>query len=1158
MPLQAITSTEPIPGYRIRDRIGSGGYGEVWRADAPGGLAKAIKFVYGVLTEDRASRELKSLNRIKSVRHPFLLSLERIEVVDGQLLIVTELAETSLKERFENCRQEGLRGIPWEELMRFLSDAADVLDYMSEEHSLQHLDIKPENLLMLAGRVKVADFGLVKDIHDATASMMGGLTPLYAPPEVFDGRPSRWSDQYSLAIVYQEMLTGNLPFPGTTAIQLARQHLNARPQLSALTEWDQEVIARALSKSPQDRFKNCRALVDALRQSAARESADTATDKRAGTESTQTDRNVVEEQKRQTAALEETPRSRPWQRGSGSVTVPHIHASPVVHDLPPIEIPPQPPPIEPTLFLGVGRSASRIMLKLRTRLADRFQSLDTVPALQMLLLDTDNRHLMEASCWHGGFRPDELLATPLRRPKDYRASSREYLQWLSRRWLYNIPRSLKTEGLRPLGRLALIDHAARVMDRIRTAIDAATSAEALTRSRENSGLDFRSDTIRILVISSTAGGTGSGMVVDLGYLARYLLRRAGFPDANVCGVLTHSTPHNPRISELALVNTYATLTELNHYGRLGSCYPGERAFDMPPRRDDNLAFHNTYLIDMGHSLSEDQFEEAADSVAEYLYLDTTTAANQFFSGCRDSEPRHASTRNTEIPLRSFGVYQRSCLRADIVSVAVEYLCRHTIERWMTGTCTENEATSSEQPTAPADRHVHGSLQTTYAHLQGPVEELASSVFPDADMLVRHASHMIETELGTSPKSYVTAQLEERTNGTPPASRQDLDMCLANVSENTDQLLGDRQNDMETGHAAPGTLEDSLAPRRRKFSLECAGKITNWVLDQVEQQHSRIGGSQWAAHWFAAHCNTLEDHIAELQADVGRSLNELHQRLDKAHAAHGRGKDREPPKRMLELTAQFYQLRFHERAVESAASIARVINSQLARLCDDLVDLERELRHVADQFAASRSLRALRTDDAEDSDALLQSIERALSDNMEQLADQLEHRLERDLLQHKGGLRKAFLAGGSAVNDLPATMREVGRTIVVGLIRQLDASDVLFPGAEETQNAADTISAALKAATPPLLACGGAKRLLVMLPNGPSRDRPIELLRQDMQQEPTIVQNREGDFILCYEVEQISLTQAAVTIIDRRQDLAEAASRLHTRNDIEWSRLPDLT
>src|SRR4029077_18157255 len=79
--------------------------------------------------------------------------------------------------------------------------------------------------------------------------------------------PSRKSDQYSLAIVYQEMLTGVLPFPGRTAAQLAAQHLNAKPKLDPLCEYDQAVIAKARSKKPPARFGSCREMVDALVQS---------------------------------------------------------------------------------------------------------------------------------------------------------------------------------------------------------------------------------------------------------------------------------------------------------------------------------------------------------------------------------------------------------------------------------------------------------------------------------------------------------------------------------------------------------------------------------------------------------------------------------------------------------------------------------------------------------------------------------------------------------------------------------------------------------------------------------------------------------------------------------------------------------------------------
>src|SRR5437588_1011458 len=91
---------EALPGYRLIEPLGRGGFGEVWKCEAPGGLLKAIKFVHGStysLDQDApADEELRAIQRVKTVRHPFILSMERVELVEGELVIVSELADKSL------------------------------------------------------------------------------------------------------------------------------------------------------------------------------------------------------------------------------------------------------------------------------------------------------------------------------------------------------------------------------------------------------------------------------------------------------------------------------------------------------------------------------------------------------------------------------------------------------------------------------------------------------------------------------------------------------------------------------------------------------------------------------------------------------------------------------------------------------------------------------------------------------------------------------------------------------------------------------------------------------------------------------------------------------------------------------------------------------
>jgi serine/threonine protein kinase len=237
----------------------------------PGGLFKAIKFVSGEAGPSSgeagpAVEELKAIQHIKSLRHPFLLSMERVELIGSELVIVMELADKSLVDVFKEYRAAGATGIPRDELLRYLHEAADVLDLMNLRHGLQHLDIKPANLFLVSNHIKVADFGLVRSLSDRESAdggrLSGGITALYAAPEMFRNAISPTCDQYSLAIVYQELLTGVRPFNGKNARQLLLQHSTAEPNLLPLPEGDWAAVARALSKDPQERFPTCMDFVD--------------------------------------------------------------------------------------------------------------------------------------------------------------------------------------------------------------------------------------------------------------------------------------------------------------------------------------------------------------------------------------------------------------------------------------------------------------------------------------------------------------------------------------------------------------------------------------------------------------------------------------------------------------------------------------------------------------------------------------------------------------------------------------------------------------------------------------------------------------------------------------------------------------------------------
>lgn len=257
---------EPLEGYKLVERLGEGGFGQVWKATDAQDFSVAIKFVD--LTGRLGEKELRSLDVIRDVRHPHLLTVFGTRRIDDVLVIAMELADRTLQARFDEARKEGYDGIPREELLVYMSEAAKGIDYLNAPGSsgrprIQHRDIKPANLLLSGNSVKIADFGLAQALtYNVTEST--GSTPAFAAPEFFEGDTTSRSDQYSLAATYCYLRSGRLPFEGDVA-ELMQAHRSREPDLSMLPAAERLAVARALAKKSKDRWPSCSDFVDALK-----------------------------------------------------------------------------------------------------------------------------------------------------------------------------------------------------------------------------------------------------------------------------------------------------------------------------------------------------------------------------------------------------------------------------------------------------------------------------------------------------------------------------------------------------------------------------------------------------------------------------------------------------------------------------------------------------------------------------------------------------------------------------------------------------------------------------------------------------------------------------------------------------------------------------
>jgi hypothetical protein len=815
-----------------------------------------------------------------------------------------------------------------------------------------------------------------------------------------------------------------------------------------------------------------------------------------------------------------------------------------------------------------------VLKRLRQRLHRRFGRLEAAPIFRLLFIDTDRAELRRARQGEPGeaFGLEETLLAPLHPAEHYRDESREILRWLDRRWLYGIPRSQLTEGIRPLGYLALMDNAAEILVRVKDALAHITSPEAKAATTAGTGLPLRDESPRVFLVSSITGGTGGGMLLGMAYLVRQALGELYLSGDGLCGVLLHATSPKPSEKELAQANSLATLNELRHFSRPDASYPGDPDNGLAAFDQEQHPFEETYLVTLGDRLGKSEADAATDAVAEYLHLDAAGPHGTFWDEYRHRSHALATGAEDDLPLRSLGLFRMSFPRPRLVKLATNLFCRRVVEKW---------------PGSAGDLLPES--------LDREAERKAKEIGIDEESFIKRMHHAEETVLGEDPETYfprlVTEAAPDLNGPHPPAASEQAEQILSAI----DKILGAGPSQKDKTIPPPTSFEAALRDQAAALGAELSKAVVDWLLTIVEDPRRRLKSADHAAAWFVQHLLKVTESAKSKLAQLQSYRDMLRQQLltgktpAKVSGIRWLPARRQPstPGKSNHKFVDYCWARLGEIALQNTLTVFASAHQGIYPFTQDLVLCGQKLNQFAALFAHDPEITRMRSAKP----LPVPNVIELLPGNAGDLAaaaaavvDQLpaevfrhfDENFQEEVLNQQGGLwamvsgtadpdLRATRRGPSSLafwdmiaqkNDLTIVMKEKlqahARPIVVSALKNVDAAHLFLDASREPGQAEQALLEHVEDARPRLLGSEGWIHLVMALPDSPDSAVLRDIATRRLTDLPVTFLDSEDDVILSFEAANLPLRSIAEALTANDPSSAEMAKKVLTRVDVAWS------